>query len=1005
MPTTPPRPAVTRAVAVVGVACRLPGAPDPDAFWSLLVEGRDAIGLPPADRHADSDSGWAGRRAGYLTDVDRFDPAFFGLSPREAAAIDPQQRLMLELGWEALEDSGAVPASIRGDAVGVFVGGMWDDHETTAYGRGGVPSPHTLTGTHRGMIANRLSYVLGLTGPSLVVDTGQSSGLSAVHLARTSLLAGESTTALVGAVNLNLLGPRLAGAEKIGALSPDATCYTFDARANGYVPGEGAVCLVLKPVARAIADSDRIYCLLTGSAMNNDGGGAGLTVPEQAAQEAVLRRAHADAGTEPARIQYVELHGTGTPVGDPVEAAALGAVFGPDRTEPLAVGSAKTNVGHLEGAAGLVGLLKTALSLHHRILPGSRNHVTPNPALRLAERGIRVVTGTEPWPDADCPLSAGVSAFGMGGTNCHVVAEEAPPVVAASVRPGESGVVPWIVTGRDESDLRAHARRLHDHLAARPALDPAEVGFSLATTRTAFDHRAVVVAEGRDEGLAALGRLAAGEPSGAVRTGRVSDRSRVAFLFPGQGSQWPGMAEGMRRTSTVFRTRFTEAIDALEASLECSLTGAVDGAVPLDRDDVVQPLLFATMVGLAAVWRSLGVRPAAVIGHSQGEIAAACVAGALSLEDAAQVVALRSRLLRELAGTGGMASVALPEAVVAARIAAGSDGLVVAAVNGPASTVVAGPVAAVDALIRDLSADGVRAGRVPIDYASHSPLMTPIREPLLAALRGIEPRSTEVAFYSTVTAGRLAPDRLGPDYWYRNVREPVRLADTVRGLLADGYGAVLEMSPHPLLVGAVTESAADRDVLVTGSLRRDDGGPARLLSSVASAFVAGVPVDWPAAFGAGARRVPLPTYPFRRSRLTGRIPQPSDTPLAPATRDPLEIVLSAVAAVLGYGAADEVPPDVTFKELGLDSATAVELGERLGAATGRRWTVGVIFGHPTPTALAAVLRGEQPPAPAAPVGDSDPLDAMNADELIRLALGGPGAEPIGGTATGSTEWR
>ncbi|MBP8534577.1 beta-ketoacyl synthase, partial [Streptomyces sp. MK37H] len=505
-------------IAVVGVSCRLPGAPDPAAFWELLRHGEDAISAPPAGRWGRTEDDEAEGVLGSDTDgpdaarggflgldrIERFDAPFFGIAPREAALMDPQQRLMLELSWEALEDAGLTPGRLADGRSGVFVGVISDDYAALAAQHGpSAVAPHSMTGLHRSIIANRVSYFLGLRGPSMTVDTGQSSSLVSVHLACESLRSGESTVALAGGVNLNLIPETTDRIARFGALSPDGRCYTFDARANGYVRGEGGAVVVLKRLDRAIADGDPIRCVLRGSAVNNDGGGDTLTAPHRLAQEEVVRLAHERAGVHAADVQYVELHGTGTKVGDPIEAAALGEVIGTARetSQPLAVGSVKTNVGHLEGAAGITGLLKAILSVQHRELPASLNYATPNPDIPLGRLNLRVQDATGPWPHDDRPLLAGVSAFGMGGTNCHVVVEEwsratvvtgAEP--AGATAPLGSGIVPWAVSGKGKDGLRAQAARLAEFAGERDDLVPVDVGLSLATTRAALGHRAVVLA-------------------------------------------------------------------------------------------------------------------------------------------------------------------------------------------------------------------------------------------------------------------------------------------------------------------------------------------------------------------------------------------------------------------------------------------------------------------------------------------------------------------------------
>ncbi|MBD0424110.1 polyketide synthase, partial [Streptomyces sp. TRM S81-3] len=548
-------------IAVVGLSCRFPGAAGPAEFWSLLREGASAVtDVPPGrwDEPADAAPGTreGARRGAFLPDVDHFDAGFFGISPREAAAMDPQQRLVLELAWEALEDAGIVPATLRGTSTAVFVGTLRDDYTNLLYQYGAeAVTQHTMTGVNRGVIANRVSYHLGLHGPSMTVDAAQSSSLVAVHLACESLRAGESATALAAGVNLNLLAENAITEERFGALSPDGVSYTFDARANGFVPGEGGGVVVLKPLSAALADGDRIHGVIRGTAVNNDGTTEGLTVPGRDAQEQVLRLAHERAALGPDEaVQYVELHGTGTPVGDPVEAAALGAALGAGRApgDPLRVGSVKTNIGHLEGAAGIAGLIKTLLSIRHRELPASLNFETPNPAIPLEELGLAVQREHTAWPHPDRPLVAGVSSFGMGGTNAHAVVAEAPAGQVAEPPAGipDAGAqdapqaLAWVVSARSEAALRAQAGRLAAFAADEDAPRPVDVGHSLATSRTVFAERAVVVGGDREELVAGLRALADDRPSGALvrAAGDTSaEAGGIAFLFTGQGAQRTGM--------------------------------------------------------------------------------------------------------------------------------------------------------------------------------------------------------------------------------------------------------------------------------------------------------------------------------------------------------------------------------------------------------------------------------------------------------------------------------
>ncbi|MFE2414328.1 type I polyketide synthase, partial [Kitasatospora sp. NPDC059408] len=690
-------------IAIIGLSCRLPQAPDPESFWRLLRDGSHAITRTPADRWDadalhDADPTAPGkintRYGAFLDDVDRFDAGFFGISPREAAAMDPQQRLVLELSWEALEDARIRPADLAGSRTGVFVGAIWDDYATLLhqYGPEAI-TQHSNTGLNRGIIANRVSYTLDLHGPSLTVDTAQSSALVAVHLACESLRRGETDLAVAGGVNLNLIPESAITAAKFGGLSPDGRCFTFDARANGYVRGEGGATVVLKPLARALADGDPVHAVIRGSAVNSDGGTDGLTVPSPDAQAEVLRQAYGHAGVEPSAVQYVELHGTGTRVGDPVEAAALGAVLGAGRSgdAALRVGSAKTNVGHLEGAAGIVGLLKAVLSISHRELPASLNYESPNPAIPLGELGLRVQDERSAWPSPDAPLLAGVSSFGMGGTNCHVVLAEAPVTPAdGPTRTAPDGPVSWVLSGRSPEALRGQAARLLEALRTDRRLgaaDPLDIAYSLATTRTAFEHRGVVIGSDLDELTHALEQLADGEPSPNVVRGTATGSGKLAFLLSGQGSQRAGAGRELYETQPVF----AEALDRVLALLEPGLRDIMFAEPGTPQAELIndtrhtQPALFALQTALYRLLESQGITPDYLLGHSIGEVTAAHLAGILNLEDATTLVSARARLMADLPREGGMIAVQATEEQILPLL---NDRVSIAAINGPESLVV-----------------------------------------------------------------------------------------------------------------------------------------------------------------------------------------------------------------------------------------------------------------------------------------------------------------------------
>ncbi|WP_146057254.1 type I polyketide synthase, partial [Streptomyces sp. SM14] len=1026
----------SEAFAIIGYACRLPGAPGPAPLWDLLATGTDAITETPADRVRVPGA----THGGFIERAADFDAGFFGISPREAAATDPQQRLALELAWEALEEARHIPADLGGSRTGVFLGAIWDDYAALLHREGGAGiDRHSMPGLQRGLIANRLSYTLGLRGPSLTVDAGQSSSLVSVHLACESLARGESELALAGGVNLILAPDSTVSALRFGGLSPDGRCFTFDERANGFVRGEGGGVVVLKPLARALADGDRVHAVIHGSAVNNDGGGPSLTTPSTAAQEAVLRAAYARAGVAPDAVGYVELHGTGTPVGDPVEAAALGAVLGAARTAPLPVGSVKTNIGHLEGAAGIAGLLKATLAVERGVVPPSLNFRSAPAGIPLERLNLRVETEAAPLGGGGF---VGVSSFGMGGTNCHLVLGPAPDPAARAAdslrqdpaADGSALPVPVLVSGHTARALRAQATWLKDAVEGAD-LALADVAHSLATTRTRFARRAVLLAGDREQLLAQLDAVAAGLPAtgvseGAARTGRL------AMIFSGQGSQWPAMAAELLDTDEVFTRTIDACAEALAPHTDFSLTDVLrgaEGAPTLERVDVVQPALFAVMVALAETWRSLGVAPDAVAGHSQGEIAAACVAGALSLEDAAKVVALRSRALGALAGQGGMLSVQAGVAQVRPWLD-DVPALSIAADNGPTAVVVSGPGDALDDFAARCVSYGVETRRIPVDYASHSAHVELIRDELLTALADIEPRTSELPFLSTVTGEWTDTAGLDAAYWYRNLRSTVEFATAVRRLAAEDFRFIVEATPHPVLAAAVRDTLAELDVhetVVTGSLRRGEGGLARLLGSAAELLAHGRDVRLPTPPGAV---VDLPTYAFQRERhwrpgaaaeRWDGSAEPAREAAAPGTGadsdaaavadDSLrgrlralspqsargmvrELVLSHAAVVGGFATAGDVDPEQTFKGLGIASLTLVELRDRLAAATGLTLAPTFLFDHPTPAAAARrlcdTLRGEDAAGPsratATATGSAERADADDPVAIIAMACRFPG---------------
>ncbi len=902
-----PKGAVREPVAIVGMACRFPGGIDsPSDLWSLLERDGEVLSDWPDDRGwdreglYDPDPDRAGtsyvRRGGFLGAAGDFDAAFFGISPREALAMDPQQRLLLEAAWEALEDAGIDPEARRGTNTAVFAGMMTHD-----YG-GALPDSsegHRTTGLAGSVLSGRVAYALGLEGPAVTVDTACSSSLVAVHLARQALRLGECSLALAGGVSVMATPAQFVEFSRQRGLAADGRCKAFAAGADGTGWSEGVGLLVLERLADARANGHRVLAVVRGSAVGQDGASNGLTAPSGPAQERVIREALAGAGLEPGEIDAVEAHGTGTPLGDPIEARALLATYGEGRERPLLLGSVKSNLGHTLAAAGVAGTIKVVEAMRHGALPRTLHVDRPSPHVEWEAGGIELLTEPVAWDAGERPRRAGVSSFGISGTNAHLIIEEAPPPAPASAGP-EAGAAPpgplaWPVSARGEEALRAQAERLRGRLQREPGLDLHAVSRTLATRRARLDDRAVVLGEGRAELLAGLGALARGEPAENLVRG-VARPGATAFVFPGQGSQWPAMARQLLAGSDRFAELVGACAAALDPHLEFSLEELLRGepqAPPLERVDVVQPALFATMVALAGLWRELGVEPDAVVGHSQGEIAAAHIAGALSLEDAARVVALRSRAIAEgLAGAGGMVSVLRPAGETGALIGPWGERLSLAAVNGPASTVVSGEPAALEELLAACEAAGTPARRIPVDYASHSAQVESIRAPLLADLESIAPVPAGVPFYSGMTGEPLGGEQLGADYWYRSLREPVRFEQATRALLGDGFSRFVESSPHPVLSPAIEETAEAAGapsgaVATIGTLRREKGGWGRFVHSLAEAHAAGVELDWPTLLGgAGAEPLSLPTYAFQRRRYwaaDGQAGRAGDHPLLEAT--------------------------------------------------------------------------------------------------------------------------
>ncbi len=890
-------------IVIVGMACRYPGGVrSPEDLWDLVVAGADGISPLPGDRnwspetlyHPDPDHPGTvyTREGGFLHDASQFDPSFFGISPREALAMDPQQRLLLETSWEALERAGIDPATARGSRTGVFAGVTYQDYVTILAAADDNVEGYVGTGNSPSVLSGRIAYTLGLEGPAVSVDTACSSSLVALHLASQALRQGECTLALAGGVTVMSTPGSLIEFSRQRALAPDGRCKPFSADADGASWAEGVGMIVLERLSDARRNHHPVLSVLRGSALNQDGASNGLTAPSGPSQQRVIRQALAGYASTPAEVDAVEAHGTGTTLGDPIEAQALIAVYGQDRPEdrPLWLGSLKSNIGHSQAAAGVGGIIKMVMAIREGVLPRTLYADNPTPHVDWTAGDVRLLDQQRDWPETGRPRRAGVSSFGMSGTNAHVIVEQAPAAETATAPPatpdpavftGTLPVVPTLLSGRTEAALRSQAARLRTHLLARPDTPLTDLAYSQATTRSAFEHRAAVLATGRDTLEEALAALAAGAPvtGPGVVSGTAPTAADPVLVFPGQGAQWTGMARELLTDSPLFAALVADCERALAPHIDWSLTAVLRGdedAADIGRVDVVQPALWAVMVGLAGLWRSLGITPAAVVGHSQGEIAAACVAGALSLDDGARIVALRSRAIVAIAGTGGMMSVPLSADETRVRMSPWADRLAVAAVNGPASAVVSGEAAALDELFTALTEDGVRARKVAVDYGSHSPQVEPIRATVLDALAGIEPQDAGIPFRSSLTGQWQDTTTLDPEYWYTNLRETVRFEDAVRGLIAEGHRTFIEVSPHPVLAVGLRETLEDAGVegAALGSLRRDKGGLGQFLTSVAEAHVNGVALDWTAVFTAtGAHRVDVPTYPFQQQRYWPHVPE------------------------------------------------------------------------------------------------------------------------------------
>lgn len=888
-------------IAVVGMGCRFPGGVvDPDSFWRLLDGGVDAIGEIPTDRwdaaalydpNPDTVGKVITRFGGFLPEIDQFDAGFFGISPREAISMDPQQRLLLETSWEALERAGIAPDGLAGSSTGVFVG-------MTASGYGALGGGleqldgYTGTGSMPSVASGRISYVLGLHGPSMTVDTACSSSLATVHLGCQALRAGECSLALAGGVSLILTPAAFVEFSRLEGMAPDGRCKSFSAAANGMGWSEGCGMVVLERLSDALDHHHQVLAVIRGSAVNQDGRSNGLTAPNGPSQQRVIREALQRAGAEPADIDYVECHGTGTSLGDPIEAHALGAVFAPGRdpARPVRIGSVKSNLGHAQAAAGIAGLMKVILALRHGRIPENLHFDAPSPHISWEGLALEVVTRSTPWSRNGKPRRAGVSAFGISGTNAHLVLEEPPEVEPAAHAPERSAEL-VLLSARTPAALKQTILDLRAFVEARPDLPLGDLAASLATTRTHHSHRLAVVARTRAELDGALRQAVLGEtPLGSAR-GQAQPKG-LAWLFSGQGAQVPGMGRGLHAEWPVFRETLEQACACLDPHLPVALRDVMfaepgtEEARLLDQTAFTQPALFALEVALAALWRSWGVQPDWVVGHSVGEISAAHVAGVFSLEDAARLVTTRGRLMQALPVAGAMVSIAASERSVREAILA-APRVSIAAINALDAVVISGPDAEIVAIAEQFERRGVKTRRLAVSHAFHSPLMEPMLEEFERVAGTVSYSRPRLGLMSGLTGSAAGPELLTPAYWTRQIREPVRLSGCVASLHAAGVRTYIELGPRPMLVGLVASCLVEEagELVVLPSLRPDCPDVDAALQALGGYYAFGGTLNGNGVFHGGGRRVELPTYAWQRQRHwlpTGRPGDGAEQRAAPA---------------------------------------------------------------------------------------------------------------------------
>lgn len=1026
-------------IAIVGMACRFPGADGPDAFWRLLREGRSTIDSVPADRFSiealydptpATPAKVMSRWGGFLPDIQMFDAGCFGISPREAAFLDPQQRLLLKTTWEALEDAGQPIEDLAGSNTGVFVGLWLNDYEARLFGATPETEFYMTTGTGRYAASGRISYCFGLEGPSLTVDTACSSSLVAVHLACQGLRSGECSLAIAGGANI-ILQPHVTVAySQSRMMAPDGRCKFGDARADGYVRSEGAGVVVLKPMRQALADGDPIYAVIHGGAVNNDGKSSGsLGTPSRSGQERLLRRAYENAGISPGSVQYVEAHGTGTSAGDPAELSALGTVLASGRTSACLVGSVKTNVGHPEGAAGVAGLIKVALSLHHRLIPPSLHCQQPNPNIPWDDLPLRIVREATPWPSEPGRGLAGVSTFGITGTNAHIVLGEAPQSDSKTDISNAHRAVLVPLSARSWKSLRGLANAYAGWLASSEVSLP-DVAHAASQRRSHYSCRLAVAGETRADLKQRLEDWLASGGSTEETIGR-----KIVFVFPGQGSQWVGMGRELLQREAVFRESLEECDRALRPFVNWSLIEQLQSnegspSYHLSEIDCIQPTLLAIEVALAHLWCSWGIQPDAVIGHSMGEIAAAFVAGALTLDAAMRVICRRSQLLRRTAGQGAMAIVDLSTEETESVLVGFEERLSIAVSNSPTSTVISGDPAAIEQVLQTLEERGVFCRPVRVDVASHSPQMDVLQPDLIVALRDLHPKKATIPIYSTCRAKIIDGTECDASYWAANLRQPVLFSQMTKELLASDYGVFIEMSPHPILLPAIEQGFqhARRPGVAVASLRRKEPEQQTILGSLGRLYQLGFSPRWKQLNPAG-KFVTLPRYSWDEERFwcegngaaahrasaedrtvlqfqLGNQPEASQSEV----RDVIQLLGTTesgekrndvmkdhlcreIARVLRSSAA-RINRTQPFKTMGLDSLMTLELRNRLERTLRIKLSPTMLFNYPTVVALTPRLLEKMPfeieeakrpttteiPDPAANAN----LDSLSSNELEDL---------------------